>query len=148
MRSFCHEDLLPICIPQFGCIFTLHMYAIFLSWKPAADSKCNTVILVHSLCLPQSYCIVTHLLYIYLNLDVFLHCICMRSWYRCRYYRYADQSVYHLYSVIRYQYIRVSVLPMPILCRYHLVMCPNHIVLLHSAFIYTSLFDTLPIPWV
>jgi len=31
MRSFCHEYLLPVCIPQWGCIRTLHMYASITS---------------------------------------------------------------------------------------------------------------------
>jgi len=57
------------------CIFTIHMYATFLSWKSAADSVCNLFILVHSLCLPQSYGIVRQYLYVYLNPVVFL-CEC------------------------------------------------------------------------
>jgi len=36
MRSFCQENLPPICILQF-VFFTLHMYAIFLSRIPAAN---------------------------------------------------------------------------------------------------------------
>ena len=56
--------------------------------------------------------------------------------------------VYYWYCVIRYQHCQVSVLPMPILCRYPTGKNLNHIVLLNSTYRDTSLYDTLPIPWV